>query len=74
MFKETSVYRLCLSQFFKNLTKNNISNQIMKQKVFGVFAFIFSCSFPAFAQLQINEVMQSNVSVIMDDLNDFPDS
>lgn len=74
MFKETAVYRLCLSQFFKNLTKNNISNQMMKQKVFGVFAFIFSCSFPAFAQLQINEVMQSNVSVIMDDLNDFPDS
>ena len=34
----------------------------------------FVCRIPAGAQLVINELMQSNVDCIMDDLNDFPDS
>lgn len=34
----------------------------------------FVCRIPAGAQLVINELMQSNVDCIMDDLNEFPDS
>ena len=33
-----------------------------------------ACRIPAGAQLVINELMQSNVDCIMDDLNEFPDS
>lgn len=38
-----------------------------------IFAF-FVCRIPTGAQLVINELMQSNVDCIMDDLNEFPDS
>ena len=36
--------------------------------------FLLSLNYTLFANLRINELMQSNVTTIMDDLNDFPDS
>ncbi len=36
----------------------------------GLFGFIFK----SYSQILINEVMQSNIDCIMDDLNEFPDS
>lgn len=47
----------------------------MKNYKFIIFIFIaFSCSFTLSGQLIINELMQSNIDCIMDDLNEFPDS
>lgn len=43
-----------------------------KQALFSLFAL--TCSSSATAQLIINEIMQSNIDCIMDDLNEFPDS
>lgn len=39
-----------------------------------LFAFLFSFLCQSKAQLVINEIMQSNVDCILDDLNQFPDS
>lgn len=39
-----------------------------------IFFFLFFLPISAAAQLRINEVMQSNIDCIMDDLNEFPDS
>lgn len=38
------------------------------------FLALFGMSFTAHAELHINELMQSNIDCIMDDLNEFPDS
>ena len=38
------------------------------------FLALFVMSFTAHAELHINELMQSNIDCIMDDLNEFPDS
>lgn len=47
----------------------------MKFKILGLAVALISCC-PAVAnsQLIINELMQSNIDCIMDDLNDYPDS
>lgn len=37
-------------------------------------ASLMTCSLVSRAQLMINEIMQSNIDCIMDDLNEFPDS
>ena len=47
-------------------------NQLTKT-VFSL-ALTVTASLPTQAQLVINELMQSNIDCIMDDLNDFPDS
>ena len=44
----------------------------MKKTLFTVICLF--CWQVAEAQLVINELMQSNIDCIMDDLNDFPDS
>ena len=49
------------------------SNRIMKRLVL-VFAFLVMIWSGRAQNLIINELMQSNVDCIMDDLNDFPDS
>lgn len=46
----------------------------MKKPVFLLTLFLLINSTSLKAQLLINELMQSNVDCIMDDLNDFPDS
>lgn len=46
----------------------------MKRPVFLLTLFLLVNSATLKAQLLINELMQSNVDCIMDDLNDFPDS
>lgn len=48
-------------------------NKFLKACSIALF-FIFGSAFNVHANLQINEIMQSNVNGIMDDLNDFPDS
>ena len=45
----------------------------MLKKLFLLLMLEQGCLF-AFAQMSINEIMQSNVDCIMDDLNEFPDS
>lgn len=43
-------------------------------KKFLIAAFVLMATLQSHAQLVINELMQSNVDCIMDDLNEFPDS
>ena len=43
-------------------------------KKFLIAAFVLMATLQGHAQLVINELMQSNVDCIMDDLNEFPDS
>ena len=48
-----------------------------KRKLLTVFVLATSVASPvstAHAQLIINELMQSNIDCIMDDINEFPDS
>lgn len=45
----------------------------MKKEILAS-AFLFFFAVDGFAQLSINEIMQSNVDCIMDDCNEFPDS
>lgn len=49
-------------------------NTVSALRLYGLVLAFFVCRIPAGAQLVINELMQSNVDCIMDDLNDFPDS
>ena len=49
-------------------------NTVSALRLYGLVLAFFVCRIPAGAQLVINELMQSNVDCIMDDLNEFPDS
>ncbi len=49
-------------------------NTVSALRLYGFVLAFFVCRIPAGAQLVINELMQSNVDCIMDDLNEFPDS
>ena len=44
------------------------------KKLLFLFAAMFGAAMPGYAQLVINEFMQSNIDCVMDDLNEFPDS
>ena len=46
----------------------------MVRKSAVCLAMVFGSLAPADAQLVINELMQSNIDCVMDDLNEFPDS
>ena len=45
----------------------------MKKLLFLLTA-VFGAVSPSHAQLIINELMQSNIDCVMDDINEFPDS
>ncbi|MBQ6062032.1 MAG: CotH kinase family protein [Prevotella sp.] len=45
----------------------------MKERVLPIVILLSLCQW-CYAQVVINEIMQSNVDVVMDDLNEFPDS
>lgn len=47
-------------------------SEIMRLLLCSLFIFFFSSK--GYPQLLINEIMQSNIDCIMDDLNEFPDS
>ena len=51
---------------------SNKINQLFKTTL--IVCGTFAATTTAQAQLVINELMQSNIDCIMDDLNDFPDS
>ena len=63
----------CVMKYFVSLHRKPLNVMFALRRLCLVLVF-FVCRIPAGAQLVINELMQSNVDCIMDDLNDFPDS
>ncbi len=57
------------------IPENNYLQSIMKQitYLFGLAVMLFY-ALPIKAQMMINEIMQSNIDCVMDDINEYPDS